>query len=276
MNGNGTAVRRPGRARFVALPAERAHHGVIRPSEAGPTGAAMIDSTVQVVAPPRRSVRAFLRWVAESCEPGDRVLDIGAGVSHSGPLTPLTRKAVHLVGVDPDGAIELNGALQERHRTSLELFAEEHEGEFDAAFAVYVLEHVADPAAFMAACSRVLRPGGTFFALTPNVRQYFGATTWALTRLGLSDRVLERLKGHEDAHDHHFPPQYRLNSMSALRRHLDAAGFGTVDFRCFDETARYGWYLPDGLRWVAPAYTRLAYGIGRGCLMGHLSLRAEK
>lgn len=236
----------------------------------------MIESTVQVVEAPRSSVRSFLRWVAASCEPGDRVLDVGAGVSRSGALTPLTRKPVHLVGVDPDGAIDLNGALDERHMMSLERFAEDHPGEFDAAFAVYVLEHVSSPAAFMAACARVLRPGGTFFALTPNVRQYFGATTWALTRLGLTDRVLERLKGHEEVHEHHFPPEYRLNSMRTLRRHLDSAGFSAVDFRCYDETARYGWYLPDGLQWVAPAYTRVAYGIGRGCLMGHLSLRAVK
>lgn len=236
----------------------------------------MIEATVQVVEAPHRSVRAFLRWVAESCDPGSRVLDVGAGANRSGALTPLTRKAVHLVGVDPDPAIERNGHLQERHRTSLERFAEDHPAEFDAAFAVYVVEHVADPEAFMAACSRVLKPGGAFYALTPNVRQYFGATTWALSRLGLSDWVLERLKGHEEVHDHHFPAQYRLNSMRTLRRHLEAAGFSEVEFRCYDDTARYGWYLPAGLRWVAPVYTRFAYGVGRGCLMGHLSLRAVK
>lgn len=242
----------------------------------GAREAVVIETNVRVVEAPRRSVRSFLRWVAESCDTGSRVLDIGAGVSRSGPLAPLTRKSAYLVGVDPDGAIELNGALQERHMTSLERFAEDHPEEFDAAFAVYVLEHVADPAAFVAACSRVLKPGGTLFALTPNVRQYFGATTWALSRMGMSDWVLERLKGHEEAHEHHFPPQYRLNSMRTLRRHLDAAGFRTVDFRCYDETVRYRWYLPGGLRWVAPTYTRVAYGVGRGCLMGHLSLRAVK
>lgn len=236
----------------------------------------MIETTVRVVEAPRGSVRPFLRWVAESCDAGSRVLDIGAGVSRSGALTPLTRKSVHLVGVDPDGAIELNGALHERHLTSLEQFARDHPGEFDAAFAVYVLEHVADPEAFVAACARVLKPGGAFYALTPNVRQYFGATTWALSRLGLSDWVLERLKGHEEVHDHHFPPQYRLNSMRTLRRRLETAGFSEVEFRCYDDTPRYGWYLPAGLRWVAPAYTRFAYGVGRGCLMGHLSLRAVK
>lgn len=64
--------------------------------------------------------------------------------------------------------------------------------------------------------------------------------------------------------------------MRTLRRQMDAAGFRSVDFRCYDETARYDWYLPGGLHWVAPAYTRPAYGIVRGCLMGHLSLRAVK
>ena len=53
-----------------------------------------------------------------------------------------------------------------------------------------------------------------------------------------------------------------------------AAGFEQLEVRCYDATERYQWYLPPGLRWFAPTYTRLAYAVGRPGLMGHLSFRA--
>jgi SAM-dependent methyltransferase len=159
---------------------------------------------------------------------------------------------------------------------SLEVFAAAHEEEFDLALAVFVLEHVGDPAGFVRACARVLRPGGSLFALTLNVTHYFGAATWALSRVGLSDRVLELMKGHAEVHDHHFPPEYRLNSVRTVQRHLDAAGFHSVEFRCYDASERYQWYLPVGLRWFAPTYTRAAYAVGAPALMGHLAFRAVR
>jgi hypothetical protein len=43
--------------------------------------------------------------------------------------------------------------------------------------------------------------------------------------------------------------------------------------RCYDATDRYQWYLPSGLQWFPPAYTRFAYAVGRPGLMGHLTFR---
>jgi len=77
-------------------------------------------------------------------------------------------------------------------------------------------------------------------------------------------------------HEHHFPTEYRLNSARALRRHCGAAGFTSLELRCYDATDRYQWYLPPGLRWFPPAYTRLAYAVGRPGLMGHLTFRATR
>lgn len=236
----------------------------------------MIDVTRRAVPAPRRPTAAFLHWVAEGCRDGAVVLDIGAGANRSGLLTPVAAKASRLVGVDPDEAIHVNGALAERHQTSLEVFAESHPAGFDAAFAVYVLEHVDAPAPFTRACATVLKPGASLFGLTLNAWQYFGAITCASARLGVSNRVLERLKGAEESHAHHFPPEYRLNSLRTLERHLDAAGFSSVEFRCYDATDRYQWYLPAGFRWFAPAYTHLAYRVGAPALMGHISFRAVK
>lgn len=95
----------------------------------------------------------------------------------SGSLRHLLRRSPYVVGVDPDEAIERNASLDERHRMTLEEYAADNVARFDIALAVYVLEHVAQPREFMAACARVLKPGGRLFGLTPNVHQYFGATT---------------------------------------------------------------------------------------------------
>jgi 2-polyprenyl-3-methyl-5-hydroxy-6-metoxy-1,4-benzoquinol methylase len=235
-----------------------------------------ISTSSTVVAAPRDTVRGLARWAAQECGAGARVLNVGAGENVSGGLRPLLRRGVHLVGVDPDEAIERNRSLAERHRMELEEFSETHAGEFDVVLSVYVLEHVADPAAFAAACARVLRPGGSWFALTLNVRHYFGATTWLLSRLHVAHPALHLLKGDSLVEEHHFPTQYRLNSRAAVRRHCVAAGFEHVDFRCYDATERYQWYLPGPLAGLAPAWTRAAYAVGAPALMGHLTFRAVK
>lgn len=232
-------------------------------------------TTVTAVPPPRHTVRQFAQWVAGSVAPGAPVLNVGAGANVSGALRPLVRREPYLVGVDPDAAIHANVSLAERHRMSLEEFAVANAGRFDVVLSVYVAEHVTRPAAFAAASARVLRPGGEWFGLTLNVRHYFGAATWAASRVGASDWLLRRVAGNRLVHEHHFPPAYRMNSVRALRGVCAQAGFERLDVRCYDATDRYQWYLPGGTRWFAPAYTRLVYAAGRPGLMGHLTFRAR-
>lgn len=232
--------------------------------------------TATVVPPPRSTVGQVARWAAERCPPGTRVLNVGAGADVSGSLRPLLRRRPYLVGVDPDEALEHCRSLDERHRASLEEFAAEQAASFDVVLSIYVLEHVTDPEAFTAAVWRVLRPGGRWYAVTPNLCHYFGAATWTMSRFGTADRVLHRLKGDELRHEHHFPTVYRLNSIRAVTRCCAAAGFESVELRCYDATDRYAWYLPEPLRWVAPAWSGAAYRLGRPGLMGHLSFCATK
>ena len=228
-----------------------------------------------MVPPPRDSVQHLARWAAAACPQGARVLSVGAGGDVSGSLGPLLRRRPHLVGVDPDRAVRSNRSLTEWHQMTLEEFAAGTSERFDLVVTVYVLEHVEQPDRFAAACAHLLRPGGSWFGLTPNARHYFGAATWALSRLGAADRALHWLKGDDLVHEHHFPTVYRCNSVRAIRRHCESAGFSALDFRCYDATDRYQWYLPDRLRWFPPAYTRAAYALGRPQLMGHLSFRAQ-
>jgi SAM-dependent methyltransferase len=204
------------------------------------------------------------------------VLNVGAGADVTGSIRPLLAQRPRIVGVDPDATLEKNRHCDERHRTTIEEYAAAHAGEFDVVLSVFVLEHVARPEEFARACAQVLRPGGSWFALTPNVHHYFGATTWALSRLRVADPLLHWLKGDELLHEHHFPTVYRFNSRSVARRHCAAAGFDSVTFRCYDAADRYAWYLPASLRWFPALYSRAAYAVGAAELMGHLSFRATK
>lgn len=233
-------------------------------------------STSVVVAAPANPVRALAHWAAQHCPEGGDVLDVGAGEHASGDLRPLLHRHPRLVGTDPDHAIENNATLAERHRLTAEELAEEHAGRYDVVLSVYVPEHVEEPAAFASACFRMLRPGGSWFALTLNVRHYFGATAWATNRLGIQPAVLHRLKGEAAAHDHRFPTRYRFNSRETVARVCRGAGFETVELRMYDAPERYAWYLPRPLAGLPAAYSKVAYRIGRPALMGHLTFRAQR
>jgi SAM-dependent methyltransferase len=236
----------------------------------------VLTSVTELLPPPGDPVRELARWAAQACPRRGDVLDVGAGAGVTGSIQPLLSRHPRIVGVDPDATLAANPHCHERHRVTIEDYADDHAGQFDVVVSVFVLEHVSQPDQFAHACARVLRPGGSWFALTPNVHHYFGATTWALSRSHVSDAVLHWLKGDAVVHEHHFPTVYRFNSRSVVRRRCAEAGFDSVTFRCYDAPARYAWYLPAPLHWFPAVYSRAVYAAGAAELMGHLSFRATR
>jgi SAM-dependent methyltransferase len=235
-----------------------------------------LERTILTTSPPNRAVPGFGRWVAKECPTGATVLNIGAGRNLSGELRPIRRKAACIVGVDPHESILRNDTLDERHLSSIEDFADANPARFDLAFSVFVLEHVQDPMAFTRACATVLKPGGVLMCMTTNKWQYFGLSTWAATRLGIADNLLARLRSADEIDGYHFPTQYRMNSIRTLSRQLQACGFRSADFRCWDLPGMYEPYLPTGVRWFARRYSRFAYWVGSPTLMGHITFKAVR
>lgn len=105
---------------------------------------------------------------------GLRILDIGCG---GGLLSePMARLGATVVGVD---AAERNIPVARLHaeqsgldidyrHTSAEALVEADEPPFDAVLNMEVVEHVADPLAYLTACRKLLRPGGLMICSTLN------------------------------------------------------------------------------------------------------------
>lgn len=233
-----------------------------------------IATTVEVIPPPAGPVRHFARWVAESVPRGGEVLNVGGGCNASGEFPHIRRRAGCLVAVDPSARVAGNTDADECHQLTLEEFSLKHADRFDVAYAVFVMEHVADPVAFTTAAARVLKPGGVFMAITPNQWHYFGFTTWATSRLGLNEWLLRRMRDPGLVDDYHFCTEYRINSIRSISRHLERAGFSDVQFRIWDLPRMYEPYLPQRLTGLATVWSHAAYRHPRPNLMGHLTCKA--
>ena len=104
---------------------------------------------------------------------GLKFLDIGCG---GGLLTePMARLGAEIIGVDPSEkniatasvhAEEQDLAIDYRATTAEDL-AERGES-FDVILNMEVIEHVADPSAFVQTCARLLKPSGLIFIATLN------------------------------------------------------------------------------------------------------------
>ena len=161
--------------------------------------------------------------------PDSSVLDLGCG---RGGVVELFWKDVKLAaGLDPDSP-----SLIEHRSPGMPILrgVGEHlpfAGEsFDLIVCLWVLEHLREPVAVLREVRRVLRPGGHFIFLTPNLRN----PLLLLNRVGkalppLQRRLVPRLYGRNEADT--FPVRYRANTVSSLRTLATAAALDVAELR---------------------------------------------
>lgn len=106
--------------------------------------------------------------------PEKKIIDIGCG----GGLVSegMARRGASVTGIDLGEAplavarlhAEKEGINVEYLNIPAEQIAEEREGQYDAVTCLEMLEHVPDPASIIAACARLVKPGGQIFFSTIN------------------------------------------------------------------------------------------------------------
>jgi SAM-dependent methyltransferase len=161
--------------------------------------------------------------------PAARVLDLGCG---RGGVVELIRGDVELAaGLDPDSR-----SLTSHRASGMPILRGVGEhlpfagGSFDLVVSVWVLEHLKEPSTVFGEVRRVLRPGGHFIFLTPNLRN----PLLVLNRIGkalpvVQTRLVSRFYGRREADT--FPVQYRANTVGGLRRLAEASGLEVVELR---------------------------------------------
>jgi SAM-dependent methyltransferase len=157
------------------------------------------------------------------------VLDLGCG--RGGVAEVIWRDVRLAAGVDPDMASltghRVQGMPVVRAVAGNLPFASDS---FDIVVSVWVLEHLADPLEAFIEVRRVLRPGGHFIFLTPNLRN----PLTVMNRLGkalpaLQRRLVPRVYGRDEADT--FPVQYRANTERDIKTFAQASGLRVQEMR---------------------------------------------
>ena len=135
-----------------------------------------------------------LEWIERHLPlAGRQIIDVGCG---GGILAEsMARRGAQVTGIDLSekalavaqlhlGISKLNVSYQ---RTAVEELASLRPGEFDAVTCMELLEHVPQPAGMVAACARLVRPGGQVFfsTINRNAKAYLFAVVGAEYVLGL-------------------------------------------------------------------------------------------
>jgi SAM-dependent methyltransferase len=242
-------------------------------------GRIVMQVAVQAIPASTHRSAALAEWILTSLPAQSDVLDVGAGAGRSGFSKRMfeSSRGMVLCGVDPDPAIQRNPYLHERYQATLEAFSLQcGTRRFDALYSHMVLEHVEEPTALVAAVWRLLKPGGSFFSVTPNLLHYFGMAGFVSERLGIQDRLLRRLRGNEKVDSYHFTAVYRMNTVWKVQSLFRQVGAARLDFKMLEQPYAFAKYLPRPFRFLPYAYGSTLYALRLYPLMSMLLFRAVK
>lgn len=168
-------------------------------------------------------------------------------------LSKFRGKATCLVGIDVvdfDRSVangDLNLTMGDL--TNLQLGS----GCIDLVVSRSVLEHLAEPSRVYQEIFRILKPGGQFIALTPNLWDYASLLSKLIPNR-LHPWIVMKTEGREEKYT--FPTYYRSNSGRSIRRLAGETGFEVVSVRYLGQYPSY-FRFNRALFLIATAYEKL-------------------
>jgi SAM-dependent methyltransferase len=191
----------------------------------------------------------LLEWMCSVVPEGSTLLEIGSGDGSFAPeVRHLRDRGYRIVGVDPsEEQLRSNPFLDGFVLGRVEDVSLPPAG-FDAAFAIYVAEHIAEPERFLEAVANALRPGGSFFFITPNGDHYFARAAAVFAALGIQEKVLRRLRPEQLVNEYHHHAVYRLNRPAKIRQLAVRSGFTGAEFRFAERLEEFSCYFPGPLK----------------------------
>ncbi len=193
----------------------------------------------------------YLEAIRALVDPEARVLDAGCG-RHAPFAARVVSWAGQVIGVDVGIASQSPASGVTTVQADLERlpFAD---ASFDLVMSRSVLEHLERPGVVLEELSRVLRPGGRFVFLVPNLFDYVSLVS-ALVPNRLHGIVVEAIQGRPSSDT--FPTYYRANTVRTLRRLLSRAGLTVERMDLLSQYPAYLMFSPTLFR-VGIAYERL-------------------
>ena len=181
--------------------------------------------------------KVFYGWLRQFTSAQTRLLNVGAGPPTLSPIRIFKGEVAEVVGADVDVSVLTNPELDravmiERGRLP---FAD---NSFDIALSDYVLEHVEHPALFLAEVHRVLKPGGSYFFLTPNICHYVALVSM-LTPHWFHSWIANRARANPAGAQEPWPTFYRMNSRGALAKAALQTGFANTEIRMIEADPSY-------------------------------------
>ena len=188
----------------------------------------------------------------------DIVLDVGCGRGEAAEdpapsrrrLRILRGRCAKVIGIDHDGVAADNPCIDEFRPIVASRWPVDDES-IDLCLADNVLEHIAQPDAFVAECARVLKPGGFLCVKTANSLGYAALAARVIPNAA-HEIVLRGLQPQRDSRDV-FPTYYRCNSPRRLRATLSRCGFTAYVYGHGAEPAYLGFSRPTyalGIAWA--------------------------
>lgn len=187
----------------------------------------------------------FYNQVAALVEPHHTLLEFGAGrgehisddpVAHRARLSNFKGRVKRVVGFDVDPVVRDNPFVDEAVVGSPSGELPFADNMFDIIVSRYVFEHVAEAERVARELMRVLKPGGTLCALTPNKHGYVAIVARIVPNKLHADVVAKVQPGRLSADV--FPTCYRMNTLGDIRRLFRPFGEVMV-YRMSSEPAYY-------------------------------------